>query len=164
MHVPCRALKRKEKKKTTIQNILDLLASYQIAHFVTYFWSIENHCANPVYPWIYTEIHFQTRHPLNRFISSPSLFYFYHFKSLNYMVFLYHIVTLYFVNLVEIIWQRPICVSYSVVSNSETLWTVACQAPLSMEISRQESWNDCHVLFQGIFLTQWLNPRLLLCR
>ena len=31
--------------------------------------------------------------------------------------------------------------SGSVVSNSETLWTVACQAPLSMEFSRQEYWS-----------------------
>ena len=29
----------------------------------------------------------------------------------------------------------------SVVSDSATPWTVACQAPLSMEFSRQESWN-----------------------
>ena len=28
--------------------------------------------------------------------------------------------------------------SYSVVSNSATVWTVACQAPLSMRFSRQE--------------------------
>ena len=32
-------------------------------------------------------------------------------------------------------------VSRSVVSNSATLWTVACQAPLSMEFSRQEYWS-----------------------
>ena len=31
--------------------------------------------------------------------------------------------------------------SGSVMSNSETLWTVACQAPLSMEFSRQEYWS-----------------------
>ena len=28
----------------------------------------------------------------------------------------------------------------SVLSNSPTLWTVACQAPLSMGFSRQEYW------------------------
>ena len=32
-------------------------------------------------------------------------------------------------------------VSRSVVSDSTTLWTVACQAPLSMEFSRQEHWS-----------------------
>ena len=40
-----------------------------------------------------------------------------------------------------------------------TLWTVAHQVFLSMGFSRQEYWVD--LLFQGIFLTQGLNPRLL---
>ena len=31
--------------------------------------------------------------------------------------------------------------SRSVVSNSATLWTVACQAPLSMEFSKQKYWS-----------------------
>ena len=32
-----------------------------------------------------------------------------------------------------------------------TLWTAACQAPLSMGLYRQEYWReDCHVLLQGI--------------
>ena len=39
-------------------------------------------------------------------------------------------------------------------SNSATLWTVARQAPLSMGVGR-------HVLLQGLFRTQGLNPRLL---
>ena len=34
------------------------------------------------------------------------------------------------------------CVSYSVMSNSANPWTAACQAPLSMEVSRQEYWNE----------------------
>ena len=33
------------------------------------------------------------------------------------------------------------CVSHSVVSNSATPWTIACQAPLSMDFSRQEYWS-----------------------
>ena len=33
-----------------------------------------------------------------------------------------------------------VCVSCSVVSNSATPWTAACQAPLSMEFSKQEYW------------------------
>ena len=33
------------------------------------------------------------------------------------------------------------CLSHSVMSNSVTPWTVACQAPLSMEFSRQEYWS-----------------------
>ena len=32
-------------------------------------------------------------------------------------------------------------VSHSVVSDSETPWTIACQAPLSMGFSKQEYWN-----------------------
>ena len=36
-------------------------------------------------------------------------------------------------------------------------WTVAHQAPLSMEFSMQEYWSGCHVLLQGIFSTQRLN-------
>ena len=41
------------------------------------------------------------------------------------------------------------------------LWTVACQAPLSMEFSRQNTGVSCCFLLQGIFLTQGLNPHLL---
>ena len=33
-------------------------------------------------------------------------------------------------------------------------WTVACQAPLSMELSRQEHWSGFAYLLQGIVLTQ----------
>ena len=45
-----------------------------------------------------------------------------------------------------------------------TLWTVACQAPLSVGFARQEYGVDCHSLLQGIFQTQGLNPGLLHCR
>ena len=31
-----------------------------------------------------------------------------------------------------------------------TLWTIACQAPLSMGFSRQEYWVGCCALPQGI--------------
>ena len=41
-----------------------------------------------------------------------------------------------------------------------TLWTIACQAPLSMGFSRQEYWEGCHALLQGIFPIQVLNPSL----
>ena len=40
-------------------------------------------------------------------------------------------------------------------------WTVACQFPLSMGFPRQEYWSGCHILRQGIFLIQGLNPYLL---
>ena len=39
-----------------------------------------------------------------------------------------------------------------------TLWTVVQQAPLSMEFSSQEYWSGLSFFFQGIFLTQGLNP------
>ena len=36
--------------------------------------------------------------------------------------------------------HSPVCVSFSVMSNSVNPLTVACQAPLLMEFSRQEHW------------------------
>ena len=42
-----------------------------------------------------------------------------------------------------------------------TLWTIACQALLSMGFSRQEYWSGLPCLSQGIFLTQGSNPHLL---
>ena len=49
--------------------------------------------------------------------------------------------------------------SHSVVSHSfGTPWTVARQAPLSMEFSSQGYWSGLHLLLQGIFLTQRPNP------
>ena len=44
-----------------------------------------------------------------------------------------------------------------------TPWTIAYQAPLSMEFSRQEYWSGRHSLFQGIFPTQGLNLGLPHC-
>ena len=40
-------------------------------------------------------------------------------------------------------------------------WTVAHQAHLSMGFPRQEYWSGCHILLQGIFLTQGSNLHLL---
>ena len=39
-----------------------------------------------------------------------------------------------------------------------TLWTVACQTPLSTGFSRQEYWSGLSFLLQRIFLTQGSNP------
>ena len=50
---------------------------------------------------------------------------------------------------------------FSCVQRFVTLWTVACQAPLSTGFFRQKYWCGCHALLQGIFLTQGLNPGLL---
>ena len=55
-----------------------------------------------------------------------------------------------------------VCIlSHSLVSDSETPWTVACQAPLSMGFSRQEYGVGCRALLQGICPTQGSNPGLL---
>ena len=43
-------------------------------------------------------------------------------------------------------------------------WTVAYQAPLSMEFSRQEYWSGLLFLLQGIFPTQGSNLGLQHCR
>ena len=45
------------------------------------------------------------------------------------------------------------CSISSVVSDPATSWTVALQAPLFIEFSRQEHWSGLHFLFQGIFPT-----------
>ena len=42
-----------------------------------------------------------------------------------------------------------------------TLWTVAHQAPLSMEFPGKNTGVGCHALLQGIFPTKGLNPHLL---
>ena len=48
--------------------------------------------------------------------------------------------------------------SHEVISDSfVTPWTVARQAPLSVELPRQEYWSVLLFLLQGIFLTQGLN-------
>ena len=42
-----------------------------------------------------------------------------------------------------------------------TLWTVACQAPLSWNSPGKNTGVGCHALFQGVFLTQGSNQCLL---
>ena len=42
-----------------------------------------------------------------------------------------------------------------------TPWTVACQAPLSMEFPGKNTGVGCHFILQGIFPTQGLNLSLL---
>ena len=50
--------------------------------------------------------------------------------------------------------------SRSVMSDCDP-WTVACQASLTMQFSRQEYWVGCHFPLQGLSLTQRANPSLL---
>ena len=50
----------------------------------------------------------------------------------------------------------------SVMSSSLQLpWTVSCQAPLSIGSSSKNTGVGCHLLLQGVFLTQGSNPHLL---
>ena len=60
------------------------------------------------------------------------------------------------------------CLSLSRVWLFVTPWTIACQAPLPVEFSKQEYWNIqytflIHSLLQEIFLTQGSNPGILHC-
>ena len=50
--------------------------------------------------------------------------------------------------------------AYSVISDSATAWTVACQAPLSMGFPRQEYQSGLPLPLPGIFPTQGSNPHL----
>ena len=52
--------------------------------------------------------------------------------------------------------------NHFIVSNSATLWTVAHQAPFSMEFSRQEHWSGLPHPPPRIFLTQGIEPESLM--
>ena len=47
----------------------------------------------------------------------------------------------------------------SVMSDSVTLWTVACQAPLSTEFSRQEDWSGLPFPSPGDLPDPGIEPR-----
>ena len=55
-------------------------------------------------------------------------------------------------------------VSHSVMSDPVISWTVAQQAPLSMEFSRQEYWSGLPCPSTGNFPKQGIEPRSLQCR
>ena len=57
--------------------------------------------------------------------------------SNNHQIDEYHLYFFYWLALLES-WRKSKSVSYSVISNSATPWTVAHQAPLSTEFFRQE--------------------------
>ena len=54
-----------------------------------------------------------------------------------------------------------VCVSRSVMSNSAVSWTVACQAPLSMEFSRQEYWQGWPFSSPGDLPNPGIKPKSL---
>ena len=71
--------------------------------------------------------------------------------------------------ILPVIWPWKCCLNYmnvcmlscfSHVRLFENPWTVACQAPLSMGLSRQEYWKGLPCPLQGIFPTQESNPCL----
>ena len=53
-----------------------------------------------------------------------------------------------------------VCWVTSVISNSVTLWTVACQAPLSMGFSRQEYWSGLPYPPPGDLPRDWVHISL----
>ena len=58
-------------------------------------------------------------------------------------------------------WHACMLSRLSRVGLCATLWTVACQAPLSMEFSKQEYWSRLACRPPGIFPTQGSNPPLI---
>ena len=52
-------------------------------------------------------------------------------------------------------------VSHSVMSDSVTLWTIACQASLSIEFSRQEYWSGLPFPFLGDLPNPGIEPAFL---
>ena len=57
-----------------------------------------------------------------------------------------------------------VCVSCSVVSDSAIPWTIACQAPLSMEFSRQEYWSGLPFPSPGDLPDPGIKPGFQHCR
>ena len=53
-----------------------------------------------------------------------------------------------------------VCWSFSPVRLFLTLWTVACQAPLSMEFFSKKTWENSYSLLKRTFPTWGLNPSL----
>ena len=56
----------------------------------------------------------------------------------------------------------PMLSCFNCVQSLVTLWTVACQAPLSMGFSEQEYCSVLPCILQGIFLTQGSNSHFLI--
>ena len=67
------------------------------------------------------------------------------------------------------LWRKEIMLAhrcmlshFSCVQLFATLWTIAHQAPLSLEFSRQEYWSELPGRLQGIFLIQVSNLLLIM--
>ena len=59
------------------------------------------------------------------------------------------------------LWIQPSLTQFSLVQFFATLWTIVCQAPLSMGFSRQEYWSGLPCPLPGDLPTQGSNPHLL---
>ena len=60
------------------------------------------------------------------------------------------------------LFQVHACCHFSHIWLFVTPWTVAHQAPLSIDFPDKNTGVGCHALLQGIFSNQGLNPRLLM--
>ena len=56
------------------------------------------------------------------------------------------------------LYPTPGCVHAKLLQSCPNLWTIACQAPLSMGFSRQEYWIGLQFPPRRIFLIQGWNP------
>ena len=59
----------------------------------------------------------------------------------------------------EDVWEKKVKVSHTVVSDSAIPWTVVCQAPLSLEFSRQEYWSGLPFPSSGDLPDPGIEPR-----
>ena len=65
----------------------------------------------------------------------------------------------FFFLVLSVYYYQPICLHpHACVLNHVTPWTAACQAPLSMDFSRQEYWMGCHFLFHHSNIFAWKIP------
>ena len=78
----------------------------------------------------------------------------------------YHLLHIFFFPFAQA--HKKVCFLWTqstrVVSNSASLWTVTCQAPLPWNSPGKHTGVSCHSLLQGIFVIQGLNSGFLNCR
>ena len=72
-----------------------------------------------------------------------------------------YLVLFYLCQKMPVLYHQRVSGSRSVVSDSVTSWTIACQAPLSWDSPGKDTGVGSLSLLQGIFPTQGWNPGLL---
>ena len=122
--------------------------------------SIRTVVSNKFYPTLFLFVALcrqQTHNAIWKFpLPSPSAspFSFTHSsKTLLCLIFYWYLLLL--------LVQASVLSRFSHVRLFATLWTVACQVPLSIRFSGKNTGLGCHSLLQGIFLTQGSNLHLL---